>query len=191
MGAPTSQLIGAALFSEASKSVVFSAFNLHLLGINARIMAAKLGTQGQAFGVLSAEWVKLGHLFETSMRELEALNERIVRTISHSMIGRKRRALLGECQADLERFGSLRLSTTKHPEPADLATRQALRKVIDEALRGCTLGRVITSAAKIEAAWHPTSRQLLDALASDFESQLTAILPPLRALDALEREGLS
>lgn len=192
MEAPSSPLVGVAQFSEAAKSVMFSAFNLHLLGINARVMATKLGTEGRAFGVLSAEWVTLGQLFDTSMRSLQALTETIVRDISRSMIGRKRRALLGECQADLKQFASLVQGSADQREQANVAsTRQSLRKVIDEALRGCMLGRVIASSAKIEAAWNPSSRQMLEALASEFEGHLATILLPLRTLDTLERRGLS
>lgn len=191
MEAPNSPLVGVAQFSEAAKSVMFSAFNLHLLGINARVMATKLGTEGKAFGVLSAEWVTLGQLFDASMRSLQALTENIVRDISRSMIGRKRRALLDECHADLKQFARTFDSAIQREQATVISTRQSLRKVIDEALRGCMLGRVIASSAKIEAAWNPSSRHLLEALAAEFEAHLATILPPLRTLDLLERRGLS
>jgi hypothetical protein len=187
-----SQLTDMAEFSEAAKSVVFSAFNLHLLGLNARVLATKLGDQGRAFAVLSAEWVVLGRQFEASMKSVETLTEHIVRGISRAMIRRYRAELLSHCEADFKGHGgSFKQHHDQREQNDFFVIRQQLRTVVDEALRGCLFGRVIARSAKIEAGWNPESQQILSTLATDFEGQLASILPSLRTLDLIERRGLS
>ncbi len=191
--APTthSPLENLAELSEAAKSVAFAAFNLHLLGLNARVLATKLGDKGRAFSVLSNEWVVLGTLFETSMHRLQTLTEKLLQGLSHSMVRRKRARLLRECAADFTRLG---IQLDEEPPTSATQVRTArveLQSVVDEAMRGCLLGRVIARSAKIEAGWSDDSREVLTALANDFEQQLASILPSLRTLDVLQREGLT
>jgi hypothetical protein len=186
-----SPLENLAELSEAAKSVAFAAFNLHLLGLNARVLATKLGDKGRAFSVLSNEWVMLGTLFETSMQRLQTLTETLLQGLSQSMVRRKRARLLRECAAEFEKLdlriddGELTARTQVH------GVRAELQSVVDEAMRGCLLGRVIARSAKIEAGWSDDSREVLTALANDFEQQLASILPSLRTLDVLQREGLA
>jgi hypothetical protein len=187
---PHSTLEGLAELSESAKSVSFAAFHLHLLGLNARVLATKLGEKGRAFSVLSNEWVVLGSLFESSMHRLQDLTETLLRGLTRSMIRGKRARLLRECEADFKKL-SIQIDHDETGAAGELLkVRSELQSLVDEAVRGCLLGRVIARSAKIEAGWSTDSRDVLTALANDFEAQLASILPSLRTLDSLQREGL-
>jgi hypothetical protein len=188
---PHSPLENLAELSEAAKSVAFAAFNLHLLGLNARVLATKLGDKGRAFSVLSNEWVVLGTLFETSMHRLQTLTETMLQGLSQSMLRRNRARLLRECAADFEKLAIRVDDGARDTRHQVQAARVELQSVVDEAVRGCLLGRVIARSAKIEAGWSDDSREVLTALANDFEQQLASILPSLRTLDVLQKEGLA
>jgi hypothetical protein len=184
----SSPLVSVSGVTEASKSVLVSAFRLHLLGLNARVMATRLGAEARGFGVLSAEWVALGRRLDQQMRALEGLSEQVVQAISRDQLRKQRWRLLSACEA-----GALvSLSGAVREQADDLTVaRTALRLAVSEALRACTFGLVIARSAKIEAAWSSGARDALGALATEFESQLGEILPPLRTLVALERRALS
>jgi hypothetical protein len=191
--APPSQakatpLASAARLGQASQTVLGAAFQLHLLGLNARVMAARLGDQARGFATLSSEWVTLGKGLDAQSRALDQVSERLVRAISGRSMRRNRRTLLEACAPDA------RLAPWP-PGERDLeglqAVRKALRQLVAEAVRSCTFGLVIARSAKIEAAWSADARAALAALAVDFEAQLAIILPALRGVAALERRELS
>jgi hypothetical protein len=174
--------------TEAAKSVLVSAFELHLLGLNARVMATRLGANALGFGVLSGEWVALGRQLDQQMHALEAVSEQVVRAVSQEQLRRNRWRLLSACEA-ADCIGPLR--AVRFEAEALREARLGLRMAIAEAQRACTLGLVIARTAKIEAAWSSVARESLGALALDFEQQLGSILPSMRKLAHLERRAFS
>ncbi len=184
-----SSITALAELSEAAKTVMYAAFHLHLLGLNARVLATRLGDEGRAFSVLSAEWVVLSKRFDASMRQLERLTETLLRGVSRTAIERKRAGLLAQCEGPFKAHGGSFAPARAHVELA--AAKLELHAVVDDALRGCLLGRVIARSAKIEAGWSSTSRETLSSLAGEFEEQLASILPSLRSLEVLQRQGLT
>jgi methyl-accepting chemotaxis protein len=183
-----SSILALAELSEAAKTVMFAAVQLHLLGLNARVLATRMGDEGRAFSVLSAEWVLLSKRFGTAMHQLERLTETLLRGISRTSINRNRARLLVQCEGPLKAYGAS-FGTRAQPELAE--AKLELNAVVDEALRGVLLGQVIARSAKIEAGWSATSRETLANMAEEFEHQLADILPPLRSLRALQRQGLT
>ncbi len=182
-----SRLLALAELCQASQSVLACAFQLHILGLNARVLAARLGEEARGFATLSSEWVGLGRQLDEQMHHLEQASEHLVRTIGQQALARRRQQLLGACEPD-ERVPVLGRELGE--PPALRAQKLALRRLVAEALRSCTYGVVIARSAKIEAAWSSAARQALSNLAVEFEEQLGAILPALRRLSTLESKEL-
>jgi len=183
-----SRLFALSELCQASQAVLACAFQLHILGLNARVMAARLGDEALGFATLSTEWVGLGRQLDDQMHQLEKVSERLVRTIGQQTLQQRRQRLLEACEPD-DRVPVLRRQLAV---PAELrADKQDLRLLVAEALRSCTFGIVIARSAKIEAAWSHGARQALSNLAVEFEVQLSTILPALRRLAALESKELS
>lgn len=182
-----SPLVALTEMAEATKAVLFSAFQLRLLGLNARVLATRLGDQARGFGVLSGEWVALGRSLDELMRALDRVNETVIGAVGREQLRRRRWRLLTSCEA-VDALPPL--SQVRAPSGEVRDARLALRLAVSEALRACTLGLVIARTAKIEAAWSVTARESLGALALDFEGQLGSILPELRKLVNLERRAL-
>jgi hypothetical protein len=181
----SSPLVSVSEMSEAAKAVQVSAFHLHLLGLNARVMATRLGAQAQGFGVLSGEWVALGRRLDEQMRALERVSEQVIHAVSRETLRRQRWRLMQAADAVVPVLSTMR---DEHEDVRE--ARLALRMAVAEALRACTLGLVIARTAKIEAAWSAAARESLGGLAHDFENQLGSILPSLRKLVAIERRAL-
>jgi hypothetical protein len=188
-----SPLLAVAAVSEVAKAVTGSAVKLHLLGVNARALAARFGAEARGFAVLSAEWVRLGTELKVAMRELEALTERIVRGISASVIRRRRVALLRRAEQEIGDPGRAFTFEVSAARAADQlgGAQEALRAAVDEAQWGCMFGLVIARTARIEAARSAQARTALTALSADFEAHLASISPSLRELAALELKGLT
>jgi hypothetical protein len=183
-----SRLGSLAELCKSSEAVLGCAFQLHILGLNARVMAARLGQEARGFATLSTEWVALGRLLDQQMHHLEAVAERLARLIGAQAAARRRRDLLARCEPD-DRVPALSRELVDHRQ---LRTeRQALRLLVSDAQRACTFGLVIARSAKIEAAWSQDSRQALHNLAVEFEGHLSTILPVLRRLAVLERKELA
>jgi hypothetical protein len=186
-GLATTRLHSLSELCRASENVLGCAFQLHILGLNARVMAARLGVEARGFATLSTEWVALGRKLDEQMHQLEAVSERLVRIIGGQSVLRRRQQLLAACDPD-ERVPALRRDLQQ--AKGLRAERLALRQLVSDAQRACTFGLVIARSAKIEAAWSHAARQALSNLALEFEVQLSTILPSLRRLSALERKEL-
>jgi hypothetical protein len=183
-----SRLFALSELCQASQAVLACAFQLHILGLNARVLAARLGDEARGFATLSGEWVSLGRQLDEQMHHLEQVSEKLVRIVGQQTLLRRRQHLLDACEAD-ERVPVLRRQLGV---PRALGTeRLALRQLVAEALRSCTFGIVIARSAKIEAAWSSGARAALSNLAVEFEVQLSTILPALRRLAVLESKELS
>jgi hypothetical protein len=176
-------------FSEHTKEVVWLAFNIRLLGLNARVLATRIGERAQGFGVLSGEWTSLGDQLRTQMEQLNRGRDALVRTASRRLIDGHRAQLVDRALALSGERGRA-VATDRRGRPVAVSDlRHELEAVLAAAGSLCTFGLVISRSAKIEAAWAKDSAALLNDLAVDFERSIESVLPALKRLNKLAVEA--
>ncbi len=189
-----SELQAVVSVNETVKNVLFSAFQLNLLGFNARVLANRLGTQALGFGVLSREWVTLGEQLRVRMTELGGVSHKLVSTFSEQRVFERRHRLLQEARArssqrsEFWRACTPRLEQQSSQRQASVSKAHAkMAELVREAGRSCMYGVVIARSARIEAAWAGTGTRLLTQLAQEFEERLAEVMPVLTQLRKLSQ----
>jgi hypothetical protein len=193
----TSQLLSVVQLNESARSVVDSAFQLHLLGLNARVLATQLGARARGFGVLSAEWVIISATLSELMARLEEVSGQLLAVQSREVMRERRQYLLdraigaaAQVRPDVRNYRHDFVLARKGKRQEFDGVRGKLRDLVAEATRAGMSGLVIARSAKIEAVSAGASAPTLTQLATDFETNLGEVMPSLLKLKKLEERGL-
>lgn len=173
--------------NEEIKRVVWVAFKVNIMALNAIFLAKRAGSAALGFGVLSHELRMFSRDLRERMQGLSGLIHACAVEVSR-MLQTRHRARLMEAAAALAPQASLQAVLARRQEQCAQhgdrlgSLRRQLKLSLEDAFRMAELGGVLAKSAKIEAAYGQSFAPALSQVSGEFDGVVEEIRVSLEAL---------
>lgn len=173
--------------NEEIKRVVWVAFKINIMALNAIFLAKRAGSAALGFGVLSHELRMFSRELRERMQGLAGLIHSCAVEVSRNLQARQRTRLLREAaaqapQAALDAVLACRERDGEQYRERLRRLRRELGLALDDAFRMAELGGVLAKSAKIEAAYGQSFAAALSQVSGEFDGVVEEIRSSLEAL---------